>query len=174
MPATAVLMPTTRPRESASAPPELPGLSAASVWITSSISRAVLRPRAGMLRPSALTTPAVTEPARPSGLPTATTSEPTRSVSASPYSGGLGTGAIGPYDGQVAQRVAADDLEAGERAVGELRLTGGRLAHDVGVGDEVALGAEHDRGAGRLAAPAADAQRRDARGQRVGHPDHDR
>ena len=37
-PATAVLMPTTRARESASAPPELPGLSAASVWMTSSTS----------------------------------------------------------------------------------------------------------------------------------------
>ena len=35
-PATAVLMPMTRPRESASAPPELPGLRAASVWMTSS------------------------------------------------------------------------------------------------------------------------------------------
>ena len=73
-PATAVLMPTTRPFASASAPPELPGFRAASVWMTSSISRAVVRPRAGMLRPSALTTPAVTLPASPSGLPTATTS----------------------------------------------------------------------------------------------------
>ena len=33
----------------------------------------------GSDRPSALTTPAVTEPVRPSGLPTATTSWPTRS-----------------------------------------------------------------------------------------------
>src|SRR5919206_80867 len=39
-PATAVLIPTTEPRVSASAPPEFPGLSAASVWITFSISRA--------------------------------------------------------------------------------------------------------------------------------------
>src|ERR1700693_4050210 len=38
-PATAVLTPTTRPSPSASAPPELPGLSAASVWITFSTSR---------------------------------------------------------------------------------------------------------------------------------------
>ena len=38
-PATAVLIPTTRPRPSASAPPELPGLSAASVWITLSTTR---------------------------------------------------------------------------------------------------------------------------------------
>ena len=90
-PATAVLMPTTRPDESASAPPEFPGFSAASVWMTSSIIRAVVRPRAGMLRPRPLTTPAVTLPASPRGLPTATTSEPTRSVSASPYAGGLGT-----------------------------------------------------------------------------------
>src|SRR6478735_1964104 len=78
-PATAVLMPTTRALASASAPPELPGLSAASVWMTSSITR----PRAGSDRPSALTTPAVTDPASPSGLPTATTSWPTLSVSAS-------------------------------------------------------------------------------------------
>ena len=45
-PATAVLMPTTRPRPSTSAPPELPGLSAASVWITSSMTR-VAPPGAG-------------------------------------------------------------------------------------------------------------------------------
>ena len=46
MPATAVLTPTTRPRPSASAPPELPGLSAASVWITFSIIRAARGPAA--------------------------------------------------------------------------------------------------------------------------------
>src|SRR2546425_2284061 len=34
----AVLMPITRPSESNSGPPELPGLMAASVWMTSSIS----------------------------------------------------------------------------------------------------------------------------------------
>jgi hypothetical protein len=89
-PATAVLMPTTRAPESASAPPEFPGLSAASVWMTSSISR----PRAGRDRPSALTTPAVTEPASPSGFPTATTSCPTTSWSASPSSAGSG---VGPF-----------------------------------------------------------------------------
>src|SRR4030095_9459743 len=46
-PATAVLMPTTRPAESARAPPELPGLRAASVWMTSSMSRMRRPPRAG-------------------------------------------------------------------------------------------------------------------------------
>ena len=36
-PATAVLIPTTRAELSTSAPPELPGFSAASVWITLSM-----------------------------------------------------------------------------------------------------------------------------------------
>ena len=35
----AVLMPITSPAEETSGPPELPGLRAASVWITSPISR---------------------------------------------------------------------------------------------------------------------------------------
>ena len=54
---TAVLMPTTSPCEDTSGPPELPGLSAASVWITSSIRRPL---RARSVRPSAETTPVVT------------------------------------------------------------------------------------------------------------------
>ena len=70
---TAVLMPTTSPREDTSGPPELPGLSAASVWITSSISRPV---RARRERPSADTTPVVTVDSKPSGLPMAMTSCP--------------------------------------------------------------------------------------------------
>ena len=53
----AVLMPTTSPAAVTSGPPELPGLSAASVWITLSISRPE---RVRKERPSALTTPAVT------------------------------------------------------------------------------------------------------------------
>ena len=44
-PATAVLIPTTWPRPSASAPPELPGLSAASVWMTFSTMRPAARER---------------------------------------------------------------------------------------------------------------------------------
>ena len=63
MPATAVFTPTTQPRPSTSAPPEFPGLSAASVWMTFSTTPARRPPRVGSERPSALTTPAVTEPA---------------------------------------------------------------------------------------------------------------
>ena len=54
----AVLTPMTSPRDVTSGPPELPGLSAASVWMMSSISRPE---RARSDRPSALTMPAVTE-----------------------------------------------------------------------------------------------------------------
>src|ERR1700750_1588996 len=87
-PATAVLIPTTRALASAGARRKLPGLGGAAVWMTSSIPR----PRAGRDQPSALTTPAVTDPASPSGLPTATTSWPTLSWSASPTSAGAGVG----------------------------------------------------------------------------------
>ena len=62
------------PRESTSGPPELPGLSAASVCITLSIAG----PSASRSdRPSAWTTPAVTVYWKPNGLPIATTSCPT-------------------------------------------------------------------------------------------------
>jgi hypothetical protein len=64
----AVLMPMTSPAVVTSGPPELPGLSDASVWITSSISRPD-RDRSD--RPSALTTPDVTEWWNPNGLPIA-------------------------------------------------------------------------------------------------------
>lgn len=93
-PATAVLMPTILPRASASAPPELPGLRAASVWMTSSIIRRLRPDQTGMERPSPLTTPAVTEPESPSGLPTAMTNCPTLSDSASPRSAGVTVGAL--------------------------------------------------------------------------------
>jgi hypothetical protein len=83
-PTTAVLMPTTRPALSARAPPEFPGCSAASVWITLSTTRLTDPDRVGSERPSALTTPAVTDPANPSGFPMATTSWPTRRLAASP------------------------------------------------------------------------------------------
>ncbi len=72
----AVLMPMTRPRLSSSGPPLLPGLSAASVWMTLSTRWPVMLRK---LRPRALTTPAVTVESKPNGLPMATTSCPTRS-----------------------------------------------------------------------------------------------
>ena len=54
--------PITRPPESSSGPPELPGLSAASVWITPSIEKPF---GALICRSSALTTPVVSVRSRP-------------------------------------------------------------------------------------------------------------
>src|SRR5438105_4324050 len=71
----AVLMPITSDDDDTSGPPELPGLSAASVWITSSMVRPLTE---RIERPSADTTPAVTVDSNPSGLPIATTSCPRR------------------------------------------------------------------------------------------------
>ena len=77
----AVLMPITSPREDTSGPPELPGLSAASVWMTSSISRPLrARKRAAERRHHA----GVTVDSKPSGLPIAITSWPRLSDLESP------------------------------------------------------------------------------------------
>src|SRR6266542_508939 len=93
-PATAVFTPTMRARPSTRAPPELPGFNAASVWMTLSTMRAARPLEVGKERPRALTTPAVTDPARPIGLPRATTSWPTRSWSAFPRDTGSRSAAL--------------------------------------------------------------------------------
>ena len=77
----AVLMPITSPEEETSGPPELPGLSAASVWITSPINRPFC---ARIERPTALTMPAVTVDWKPSGLPIAIAICPARTALESP------------------------------------------------------------------------------------------
>ena len=72
--AIAVLMPISSPRVLTSAPPELPGFTAASVWMNDSIFISALRML--MLRALALTMPAVTVDVRLKGLPTANTHSP--------------------------------------------------------------------------------------------------
>ena len=72
---TAVLTPITSARELTSGPPELPGFSAASVWMTSPIRRPFW---ARSERPTALTMPAVTVDSKPNGLPMATATCPGR------------------------------------------------------------------------------------------------
>ncbi len=78
---TAMMASPSRMPPAAAGPPELPGFSAASVWITSSTSRPAAERSE---RPRALTTPAVTELWNPSGLPMAMASCPTRTVLESP------------------------------------------------------------------------------------------
>src|SRR5256886_14831930 len=74
--AESVGMPTTFPLTSTSAPPLLPGLIGALVWIRSLSATAL---HSSTVRPSALTIPFVTLLSRPSGLPTARTRSPRRS-----------------------------------------------------------------------------------------------
>jgi len=66
----AVLMPMRRPALSSSGPPELPGLIAASVWMTSWIGRPLTD---RISRPRPLMTPVVSVWSRPNGLPIANT-----------------------------------------------------------------------------------------------------
>ena len=129
---TAVLMPITSPREDTSGPPELPGLSAASVWITSSISRPV---RARSERPSAEMTPAVTVDSKPSGLPIATASWPRRSVLESPS----------VADDEVARRAGAQQRQVGVGVLADhprlhAAAFGVGQAHFLGAIDDVAVG----------------------------------
>ena len=63
-----VLTPTSRPALSSSGPPELPGLMAASVWITPRMVRWL---KLSISRPSALMMPVVSVWSSPNGLPMA-------------------------------------------------------------------------------------------------------
>ena len=120
-PATAVLTPTTRPRPSASAPPELPGLSAASVWITLSITRDAAAARGRQRAPErrddagghrALEAVRVADrdhqlaDAQPLGVAELGRDE---------------LAVLGADHGEVGERVAARDREAQLAAVGEAR-----------------------------------------------------
>ena len=68
----AVLMPITSPRRFSSGPPELPGLMAASVWMTSSYLASAIC----IGRPIALMTPTLIVWSKPNGLPMAITQSP--------------------------------------------------------------------------------------------------
>jgi hypothetical protein len=76
--AMAVLMPISRPLESNRGPPLLPGLMAASVWITPAIGRPVAAD--SISRPTPLTIPVVSVWSSPNGFPIANTFCPTRNA----------------------------------------------------------------------------------------------
>src|SRR3954468_1623602 len=81
-------MPITRPSRSSRGPPELPGLTAASIWMRPSMG---LPPVGGLndrSRPEM--TPDVIDPASPNGLPTTKASSPIRAPCGSPsVAGGM-------------------------------------------------------------------------------------
>ena len=79
------LMPMTSPRELHSAPPELPRLIVASVWIASIRIESLC---VSNHRPFELTMPTLTELSKPSWFPTASTHSPTSMSSLSPNAAG--------------------------------------------------------------------------------------
>ena len=79
------LIPITLPELSISGPPELPGLIAASVWITCEIEKPL---GAWIWRWRAETMPVVTVRSSPNGLPIATTGSPTSTFAESPSASG--------------------------------------------------------------------------------------
>ena len=164
MPATAVLIPTTSASPFTSAPPLLPGFSAASVWITLSMMRVAAPLRAGSERPSADTTPAVTDPANPCGLPIATTSWPTRSCSASPSVAGCRS----RPSVRTTARSESGSLPTVEKgnsrpSVNEAQPGAAAAGQHVRRGQQVAVGGEHDAAAGADRHPAAAGDTRDAK-----------
>ena len=101
----AVLMPTSSPCRLTSAPPELPGLIEASVWMK------FWKPRPRRpLRPTAETMPEVTVWPMPNGLPTATTKSPTRSASESASGSAVRLRRGDAHQGHVGVGVGADEL----------------------------------------------------------------
>jgi hypothetical protein len=160
----AVFTPITSPCESTRGPPELPGFSDASVWITLGISRPVPE---RMLRPSALTIPAVTVCSKPSGLPIAIAICPRRNERVLPSCRERQRTAGSLVDTQyreVGVRVVADpagcellavvqrDPEAHGLA-GRLRAAG---AHDVRVRQQVAVRCDDEAGTAAGGAALAD------------------
>ena len=177
-PATAVLMPTTHPCPSASAPPEFPGLRAASVWITFSTMRPAARERTGSDRPSAETTPAVTDPANPLGFPIATTSWPTRSASASPSVAGARS-AVSERSTARSESGSAPTTSAlnSRPSTKDASYLAVRAGHHVRGGEHEAVGRDHDAAAaadGPAATPhpPRDAEVRDGRREPLGDGDN--
>ena len=173
MPATAVLMPTTRPLPSASAPPELPGFSAASVWMTSSMIRADRRPRTGSDRPRRTDDARGHAPGQPQRVAHGHDQGSDPEVLGVAVRRWPGDRTVDPDHREVGERVSTHDLEAGGGAVGERRLPRARVTDDVGVRDQVALVAQHHGRAGRLPPLPADPERGHPGRQRLGNADDD-
>ena len=129
------LIPITWPAPSISGPPELPGLIAASVWMTSLMEKPL---GAWIWRWSAETIPVVTVRSSPNGLPIATTGSPTCTFVESPSGSGLhALGVVDLEQRDVGGRVGPDDLRLLRGAVPELHVDALGPLDDVGVGEDV-------------------------------------
>jgi len=144
-----VLTPITSPRELTSGPPELPGLSAASVWMTSPIRRPFW---ARSERPTALTMPAVTVDSKPSGLPMAMAICPGLILLELPSrAAGSRFGGLRAQHGDVGVGVAPQHARGKAPVVGKRQLDGrGGALHHVVVGEHDAVGRKNGAGARAL------------------------
>ena len=164
-------MPISSPLALTRAPPELPGLIAAEVWmaLVTTVSLEVWPSGEGLAslvltgRLSAETMPVVTVPERPSGLPTAMTGSPTLRAALSPRL--IGVRSLGAevslmtarsVEGSVPTMVALEGAAVGE-GDGDRAVAGG-VADDVVVGQDVAAVVEDDAGA-RRRSPAGSSRR---------------
>jgi hypothetical protein len=110
----------------------LPGFNAASVWITSSITRPARRDATGTALPSALITPAVTEPARPT--PDRHHELPDDQSVGVTEDDGARRSASRAQHREVRQGIDSDDIDPRFHPVGEHHLAAGARADDVRVG----------------------------------------
>ena len=149
--AASVGIPITSPEVFTSAPPLLPGLIGALVWMASGSVAAGEPGAAGSVtaRPVAEMMPSVTLPDSPSGLPTASTTSPARALAGVPEPGRCQAGGVvGPDHRQVVGRVGADEPGGARlRLPGHLHLEAGRVPGHVCVGDDVALAVQDHPGA---------------------------
>ena len=142
------LMPITSPAELISGPPELPGLIAASVWMTLSI---VTPSGAWISRCRAETMPLVTVRCRSNGLPIATTGSPTSIFEESPsFSGWSFDAGASTFSSARSEFGSVPTTSAGYICAFGFEGDLDRFAafDDVVVGEDVAFVVEHDAGAG--------------------------
>ena len=150
---TAVLTPITSPRASTSGPPELPGLSAASVCRMLSSSRPV---RARIERPRPLTMPAVTVCRKPYGLPIAIAICPTRKPARVAEPAPVRDPGAATLSTARSESGSSPTTSAPAAApVGKRHLDRRRAAGDVAVRDEVAVRRDQEAGAGAARARGA-------------------
>ena len=137
----AVFTPTTAPVLVTSGPPELPGLSAASVWITCSIKRPVARAQ----RPPERAHHA----ARDRVLEAVGVADGDRQLAGAE---GLRVAELdrrqvrrrNPDDRDVGVPILTDEVRRAFAAVGQRDLDRRRAVHDVAVGEDEAVGREHE------------------------------
>ena len=120
-------MPTTAPPASSSGPPELPGLTAASVWTTPVVGKHT--PGAVIWRSSWETTPVESDARFSNGLPITATGSPTRSARARPerQRAQAEVRRVDLQQRRVLEEVVAEHPRIGARAVVEHDAHGRRL-----------------------------------------------